>query len=180
MPSRLSAVLVAAAMLVAACGSSNAGAGRSAGPPSTLGAAHGPAARVPAQLQFSAETLDGQRFSGESLAGKQSVMWFWAPWCPRCEREAPTVAQVATANPTVAFVGVAGRDQIPAMRAFVDKYRLGGLTQLADTDGTIWAKFGVTHQPAYAFISSDGSIDVVKGSLPESLLSERVHALTGR
>ncbi|WP_246216690.1 redoxin domain-containing protein [Mycobacterium botniense] len=151
--------MAAAALLLAGCGWSHT------------------TAPAPVQLQFSAKTLAGQPFSGESLRGKPSVLWFWAPWCPQCQQEASTVAKVAAANPAVTFVGVAGHDRIPAMQAFVDKYRLGGFTQLADTDGTIWARFGVTHQPAYAFVSSHGSVDVVKSSLRESQLSERVHAL---
>jgi thiol-disulfide isomerase/thioredoxin len=135
---------------------------------------------VPAELQFTAKTLGGQDFSGESLLGKPAVLWFWAPWCPVCQREAPLVGKVAGANPGVTFVGVAAQDQIPAMQKFVAEYPVGGFTHLADTDGAVWAKFGVTSQPAYAFITADGGIDVVKGSLSESQLTERVGALSGR
>ncbi|ORW11404.1 redoxin domain-containing protein [Mycobacterium kyorinense] len=180
MPRRLTASLAAAAILLAACGPSNAESERSDNAASTPPAAHGQTARVPTQLQFSAKTLDGQPFSGESLSGRPSVLWFWAPWCPRCQRDAPTVAQVAAANAAVTFVGVAARAQLSDMRSFVDTYRLGGITQLDDTDGTIWARFGVTHQPAYAFVDSKGSVDVVKDSMPESQLTERVRALAAR
>jgi hypothetical protein len=90
------------------------------------------------------------------------------------------VGQVAGANPGVTFLGVAAQDQLPAMQQFVAEYPVGGFTHLADTDGAVWAKFGVTSQPAYAFITADGGIDVVKGSLSESQLTERVGALSGR
>jgi thiol-disulfide isomerase/thioredoxin len=33
-------------------------------------------------LRFDAKTVDGKDFSGQSLAGKPAVLWFWAPWCP--------------------------------------------------------------------------------------------------
>lgn len=132
---------------------------------------------VPAQLQFAAKTVDGKDFSGQSLLGKPAVLWFWAPWCPVCQREAPMVGQTAAAHPGVTFVGVAGLDQLPAMQQFVSKYPVSGFTQLADTDGSVWAKFDVTHQPAYAFIRPDGNIDVVKGSVPEPELAQRVSAL---
>lgn len=158
----LIAALLVAALFVAACTSK---------PVST-------AKTVPAQLEFTAKTLDGQDFSGQSLLGKPAVLWFWAPWCPVCQREAPMVGQVAAAHPGVTFVGVAALDQLPAMRQFVDKYPVKGFTQLADTDGKVWAKFGVTHQPAYAFIGADGGVDVVKGSLAEPDLTQRVTALS--
>jgi len=131
---------------------------------------------VPAQLQFSAKTLSGQDFSGESLLRQPAVLWFWAPWCPVCQREAPFVGSVASANSGVTFVGVAAQDSVSAMQEFVSKYPVR-FRHLADTNAAIWAKFGVTYQPAYAFISPDGSIDVYRGSLSEAELTQRVQAL---
>jgi thiol-disulfide isomerase/thioredoxin len=157
---RLMASLAAAVVLVAGCGSGG-------------GAADRP-------LEFTAETLDGQPFSGESLKGKPAVLWFWAPWCPACQQEAPAVARVAADNPAVKFVGVGAQDQLPALQAFVAKYGLDKFTELADTHAAVWAKFGVTRQPAYAFVSSDGNVDVVRGSLSESELTARARALAGQ
>lgn len=51
------------------------------------------------RLQFSGTTLSGAPFNGASLQGKPAVLWFWAPFCPFCNAEAPGVAQVAAANP---------------------------------------------------------------------------------
>lgn len=135
---------------------------------------------VPAQLQFSAKTLDGHDFHGESLLGKPAVLWFWAPWCPTCQGEAPVVGQVAASHPEVTFVGVAGLDQVPAMQEFVNKYPVKTFTQLADTDGSVWANFGVTQQPAYAFVDPHGNVDVVRGRMSQDELTRRVTALTSR
>lgn len=88
------------------------------------------------------------------------------------------VGRVAAAHPGVSFVGVAGQDQVPAMKEFVDKYKLQGFPELADTGGTVWAKFGVTRQPAFAFIRPDGSIDVVKGSLSEPDLTAKTASIS--
>ena len=171
---RLIACVAVAAAVAAACGA------HSGSPAARVPAAASPTSiskTVPAQLQFTAKTLAGQNFSGESLLGRPAVLWFWAPWCPVCQGEAPPVGQIAAANPTVTFVGVAGLDRVPAMQQFVGKYPVSGFTQLADTDGTVWAKFGVTHQPAYAFIRPDGGINVVKGPLSAPDLSQRVTEL---
>ena len=143
------------------------------------GCGSAPAPAVDSQLQFTAQTLDGKPFSGESLRGRPAVLWFWAPWCPVCRREAPLVARVAEANPTVTFVGVGARDQLPALRAFAAEYGVDTFTELADTDAAVWARFGVNSQPAYAFLAPDGTVEVVRGALPESALTARVHALTG-
>ncbi|KAA1246033.1 redoxin domain-containing protein [Mycobacterium simiae] len=181
MPRRLTALLAitAAAAFTAACGSPGAHSQPTAHPASPRGAAD-QAAHIPNQLQFTTKTLDGQTFSGATLAGKPAVLWFWTPWCPKCQQEAPVVGKTAAANPRVTFVGVAAYDHVSGMQAFVDKYQLGGLTQLADSDGAVWSRFGITQQPAWAFVGANGDIDVVKGSLTQPELTARVNGLAER
>ncbi|CAJ1494004.1 redoxin domain-containing protein [[Mycobacterium] kokjensenii] len=130
-----------------------------------------------AQLDFTAQTLDGRPFSGTSLHGRPAVLWFWAPFCPLCQKDAPMVARLAETHPNVTFVGVGAQDRLEALRAFVTRYGVDGFTELADTDAAVWAKFGVTRQPAYAFISPDGRVEVVTGSLAEAELNRRLAAL---
>ncbi|RSM88027.1 thiol:disulfide interchange protein [Kibdelosporangium aridum] len=181
------AVLAAILTSLAACGtdtSSTAPGTNSAAPPQTTSTGTSTTSTqaspsVPDQLKFTVQTVDGQSFSGESLAGKKAVLWFWAPWCPKCRAEAPRVAAAAQATSgKVTFVGVAAQDALPAMKKFVTDYKVSGFTHLADLDAAIWTRFGVTQQPAYAFISPDGKVDVVKQQLSESALTERVNALT--
>ncbi|MGB3892720.1 MAG: protein disulfide oxidoreductase [Mycolicibacter sinensis] len=132
------------------------------------------------RLQFTTTTVDGTPFDGASLQGKPAVLWFWRPGCPFCNAEAPAVSQVAAANPRVAFVGVAGRADVAAMRDFVAKYHLN-FTNLNDADGSIWARFGVPWQPAYVFERSDGTSTFVNNptsAMSQPELSDRVAALT--
>ncbi len=125
------------------------------------------AGSVPDELRFTATTLDGETFSGESLAGKPAVLWFWAPWCPVCQFEASFIADMAKAHGDEAtFVGVASRDNVAAMKQFTKRYSLK-FTQINDADGAVWARFGVTAQPAMAFISADGTIEMVRGTTTE-------------
>lgn len=132
-----------------------------------------------AQLDFTAQTLDGRTFSGASLNGRPAVLWFWAPWCPLCQKDAPMVARLAETHPKVTFVGVGAQDRLDALRAFAARYGVDGFTELADTDATVWARFGVTRQPAYGFIHPDGRVEVVTGSLAEAELNRRLQVLTG-
>jgi thiol-disulfide isomerase/thioredoxin len=138
-----------------------------------------PAAVADDRLQFSGTTLSGAPFSGSSLVGRPAVLWFWTPWCPFCNAEAPGVSRVAAANPDVTFVGVAARSDIGAMQGFVDKYRLN-FTNLNDADGSIWARYNVPWQPAYVFYRPDGSSTFVNNpsaAMPQQELSDRVAAL---
>ncbi len=131
------------------------------------------------RMQFTATTLSGAPFNGASLAGKPAVLWFWTPWCPFCNAEAPSVSQVAAANPKVTFVGVAARSSDTDMQAFVSKYNLN-FTNLNDADGSIWARYNVPWQPAYVFYRADGSSTFVNNptsAMSEQELSDRVAAL---
>ncbi|HEX2133578.1 MAG TPA: redoxin family protein [Actinophytocola sp.] len=135
-----------------------------------------PAEDVPELLRFEAKTIDGELFEGETLYGSPAVLWFWAPWCPTCQAEAPTIAEVAKTD-GVRFVGVAAQDQVPAMRDFVDRFGLGSFPHLADTSATIWQRFGVSYQPAYAFVRADGSVEVETELLDPDELRARVRSL---
>lgn len=135
-------------------------------------------ASVPDQLNFTARTVHGAEFAGASLAGKPAVLWFWAPWCPKCQREAPGMAKAAKdLGSSVTFLGVAALDQVPAMQGFVDRYDLKSFQHLADTESAVWKRFGVTAQPAYAFVDKDGTVEVVTSQLSEKDLRDRLTRL---
>jgi thiol-disulfide isomerase/thioredoxin len=132
------------------------------------------------RLQFTGSTLSGAPFSGATLQGKPAVLWFWTPWCPFCNAEAPSVSQVAAANPGVTFVGIAAHSDVGAMHDFVSKYNLN-FTNLNDADGAIWARYNVPWQPAYVFYRADGSSTFVNNptsAMSHQELAGRVAALT--
>jgi thiol-disulfide isomerase/thioredoxin len=140
-----------------------------------------PAATADDRIQFTGATLAGAPFNGASLAGRPAVLWFWTPWCPFCNAEAPNVSAVAAANPGVTFVGVAARSDVGAMQDFVNKYHLG-FTNLNDADGSIWARYNIPWQPAYVFYRPDGSSTFVNNptsAMSQQELSDRVSALRG-
>ncbi|MFI7677400.1 protein disulfide oxidoreductase [Actinophytocola sp. NPDC049390] len=186
----VSVLAIGAGLVLAGCGADQAA--RSGGTPTTATTAtttpvsataattEAPEAKpaVPEQLRFTAKTVDGEDFSGESLAGKAAVLWFWAPWCPNCQAEAPTIAEAARSAGDVEFVGVAAQDEVGAMRDFVRKYDLGSFTHIADTDAAVWQRFGVTYQPAYAFVSADGTVETETSQLEKDELLARVDALS--
>lgn len=114
---------------------------------------------VPKELAFTATTVSGESFDGASLAGQDTVLWFWAPWCTVCARSAPTVRAAATELPDVRFVGVAGlSSDSNAMGDFVGRHKVGDLTHVADTGGDVYTRFGVTQQHTFVLIGADGSV----------------------
>jgi thiol-disulfide isomerase/thioredoxin len=182
MPSRRRTVpvlLIVGVLTLSACGDAAepTASPADAAPESTVEAT--PTVEVPELLDFTAETLDGRTFEGAGLAGRDALLWFWAPWCPVCQREAPVVAALAEEYAgRVAVIGVGGLSgDAQAMRDFVERGGVGGLTHLADTDGTIYARFGVTQQYDNGVLDESGEFRVVTGPLSEAEFRAELDAL---
>ncbi|MCP3757243.1 redoxin domain-containing protein [Streptomyces sp. TBY4] len=188
------AVLAAALLAVTGCAADDGpAAGTGAGAPSSTASApvESPApsdpgmsgaagAPVPAVLDFTATTVDGKPFDAKTLAGKPTVLWFWAPWCPKCKAQAAETAKVAADYAGKAnVVGVAGLDKNAAMKDFISDTKTSGFPQLSDEKGEAWKRFKVTEQSRYVILDKDGKT-VYEGVLPAGKgLAEKVAGLAG-
>lgn len=134
-----------------------------------------------ATLKFTANQIDGTPFDTAARAGKDIVLWFWAPWCTVCRAEAPDLIEAAkAAGDKVEFVGVAGLGEVDEMKAFIADTGTDTFVSVADTDGAIWAEYGVTAQPAFAFINQDGTVETYKGRLDAEQIAEYVAKLAAK
>jgi thiol-disulfide isomerase/thioredoxin len=128
---------------------------------------------------FSSFTLDGAEFTSAELVDKPTVLWFWAPWCSVCFAEAPELsAAAAELNGEAEIIGVGALGPVDDMNQFVADAELGQLRHISDEEAAVWAKFGVAGQPAFAFISTDGAVQIVPGSLTTEQIVEKARALT--
>ncbi len=102
------------------------------------------------------------------VRGQDTIVWFWASWCPICEAESGAILS-AMAEPDwpadVTMIGVAGLSDAEQAKVFVDDHGVGGFRHLYDTDGSIWQTFGVTGQPAFAWVNDDGTFTVQQGGI---------------
>jgi thiol-disulfide isomerase/thioredoxin len=172
--------LVAAALVLTACGTGaeDPAAPAPAAPSATTSGSSPdgsatPPADVPALLRFTGTTLQGAAFDGTSLAGTPVVFWFWAPWCPKCQADGPTVAKTATKyGEKVRFVGIAGLDKSKEqMEKFVSRTGTDGIVHLDDRTGALYKHFEVTSQSSYLIVGPGGSTESATGPLDESELS---------
>ncbi len=180
----LVATAMAGVLALAGCAGST-GTTDQARPGSASGAADRPGPGSPSgappaaasQLDFTVATLDGATFEGASLAGRPAVLWFWAPWCPTCASQAPQVTDLAASySGRAAVVGVAGLDKTAAMREFVARTKATGFPHLADEQGVVWKRFGVTAQSTFAVLDAKGTV-VADGHLKSEELRAHLDRL---
>lgn len=184
----LPALLAATALTLSGCGAQgnapSSGATGTAGPTSASSSAAAQAgsgtATVPEALRFTGTTVDDQPFDAATLAGKPTVLWFWAPWCPTCKAQGPETAKVAAQFRGEAnVIGVAGLDKPQAMKDFVTDTKVGAFPNLSDEAGDIWKKFKITQQSVYVILDKDGKT-VFTGSLAAGKgLADKVAPLVG-
>jgi thiol-disulfide isomerase/thioredoxin len=169
-------LLPAVGMLVA--GSLAACAGTTA-PPQATAAASAPEVQAGTWLRsYAGTTVEGKPFSGASLAGKPTVLWFWAPWCPTCLQQAPGVrAALERSSATVNFLGVAGLDTTANMPAFVKLAKIESMTSVADPQGVIWKQFKITEQSYFVVLDASGT-EVYRGRLQADDIPAKIAALT--
>ncbi len=165
-------MLIAALLTLALTGCGAATSTVGAGPADEV-----PAEAAPADLRFTATTLEGERFEGASLEGRPTVLWFWAPWCLTCRSQIATVSGLgAEYAGEVNVVGVGGLDaqgEIEALAGQIDD-----VTHLVDEQGTVWRHFGVTAQSTYTVIDADGEVRH-EGYLDDAALEDLVAELAG-
>lgn len=128
-------------------------------------------------LDFTGERLDGTAYDGQQLAGKPTVLWFWAPWCPTCQAQVGQVEEIAEEYAgEVNVVGVGGLADPGDIKDFASK--VDGPTHLIDEEGGTWRHFGVTAQSTYVVLDADGVV-VSEGYLDDDELSAQVAELAG-
>jgi thiol-disulfide isomerase/thioredoxin len=131
------------------------------------------------ELTFTATTVDGADFAAADLAGRPTVLWFWAPWCPTCVSQSPQVLDLAEEHgDAVNVVGVAGLDEPGAMAEFIEMTGTDELTHLNDEEGAVWRQFGITAQSTFAVLDENGVVTYT-GHLEPDELAGRVAELAG-
>ncbi|MEU7906785.1 redoxin domain-containing protein [Actinoplanes sp. NPDC049118] len=134
-------------------------------------------AAVPASLKFKGKTLDGKTFDAATMAGKPTILWFWAPWCATCASEAMSISDLQDEYAgRLNILGIAGMGNNKDMHEFVSDLEVGDVPHLDDEPGRLWKKFGITEQSTYVILDRTGKV-VVRSYLDDLQLTTKVKSL---
>ncbi|MGI8855492.1 MAG: TlpA family protein disulfide reductase [Thermomicrobiales bacterium] len=169
-------LVVAVAVVIGVVIANQVNSGQVEHPPTPLAA---PAVGAAAP-DFSAKASDGSTITKADIAGKPTLMVFFASWCPHCQAEAPKLKALAEANPDLklVFLGVGDRDTQKDIWAFQSNFSLPVPTY--DDGGNAASVYGVTSYPTLVSVDKNGMIsDRDTGEVTQDRLNSLVAKAKG-
>lgn len=109
--------------------------------------------------RFSAKTLDGERYTNASLAGKPVLIQFWATWCPKCRGDQSAVDDVTRdyADKGLVVLAVDVGESKRTVKGYLGRSpRLCKI--VANEDTNLPAVFSAKVYPLYVLIDKDGNV----------------------
>jgi peroxiredoxin len=129
---------------------------------------------------FQLTDLDGDPIRLADLKGKAVWVNFWASWCPPCQKETPTLRDLADTyrDRGLEVVGISVQEtNVDDVRAYAERYELD-YTIAADLRADILHAFRVWAIPTQFFITPGGVISaVVQGPLEEPAAVAQIEAI---
>lgn len=120
--------------------------------------AHAAERRAPA---FELVSLDGKRFTQESLAGKTTLVVFWASSCGTCKKELPKISNLQKKMEKQGFqvLAVGFSDTEADIRDYVASHpRTFNFPVLYDNEDRVATRWGVRGTPTLFLVDQKGSV----------------------
>lgn len=105
------------------------------------------------------ELRRGGSISQDSFLGELLLIDFWSSWCPPCQAEAETLAQVYLEyqDRGVEFLGIAVWDERTEVEAFLQRFDTTYPVAI-DENGRVAVNFGVTGVPEKFLLNRSGTV----------------------
>jgi thiol-disulfide isomerase/thioredoxin len=92
-------------------------------------------------------------------AGTPTLLWFWAPHCTFCRREAPELIELVQEHGgDLPMIGIGAQDSLEEAYGFLDDTDTHDLRMIWDPSGDSWVHHGVTSQPTVIVLGADGEV----------------------
>jgi thiol-disulfide isomerase/thioredoxin len=133
----------------------------------------GPKAKETAP-RFNAKTIEGEKFTNDSIKGKVVLLEFWTTWCPYCFAEAPYVDKInhEFGDKGLIVLSVNVAESKKRVKKYLEQHSRTSRIVLTD-DTNLAAMYEATVYPIYVVIDRDGNIAGTQhGAAGEAALRE--------
>ncbi len=101
---------------------------------------------------------NGSTLTKAALAGKPTLLFFFASWCPHCQAEAAPLIQIAAAHPDVAVVAIGVHDHETAQDIYDFQTRFALPFPTWDDGGKAAQAYGISAFPTMIAVERGGII----------------------
>lgn len=102
-----------------------------------------------------ADDVHGRRVEWREMAGRPTLIYFWATWCPVCGAMQHSLQSVAEDHQLVSIALQSGTED--ELRRYIQQHGLT-LRVVADPAGSIAERYGLHGVPALFFVDRHGRI----------------------
>jgi thiol-disulfide isomerase/thioredoxin len=109
--------------------------------------------------KFWAKTLDGERYTNDTINGKVVLLQFWTTWCPNCRRDESAVENLNEEFKDKGLVVLSvdvGEAKKKVMKYLAESPRSCKMVLMENTN--LAAMFAARAYPVYVLIDRDGNI----------------------
>jgi thiol-disulfide isomerase/thioredoxin len=118
----------------------------------------GTKAKEPAP-RFNARTIEGEKFTNDSIKGKVVLLEFWTTWCVYCAEEAPFVDKINReyGDKGLILLAVNVAESKKTVKKYLEQHPRTSRIVLTD-DTNLAAMYQATVYPIYVVIDRDGNV----------------------
>ena len=108
---------------------------------------------------FTLDALSGEKITLSSLKGYVILISFWAPWCPPCRQEMPSMQKLyeEIGNDKFEILAIAVKQNRAPVEKFIKENKYS-FPVLLDEDGSVARKYRVSAIPTNIIIDKSGAI----------------------
>ncbi len=118
--------------------------------------------------EFNLPTLSGQKISlSQYRAGKSTIIFFWATWCPNCQEKMEKLSKSATEmkDKGIQIILVDIEENAKVVNSYVKRYKIL-YDVFLDEESKVAQDYNIIGIPTFFFVGKDGIIKAIEHSIP--------------
>jgi peroxiredoxin len=118
--------------------------------------------------EFNLMDLEGNNVSLKDYSGKAIALFFWATWCPYCQKEAPRLVKLKQEfGDRLEILAINYKEGITRIENFALKHKIN-YKILLDKKGEVFRLYNILGVPGVIILDKQGFIQFIGSELPKN------------
>lgn len=118
--------------------------------------------------EFNLMDLEENNVSLKDYSGKTIALFFWATWCPYCQKETPRLIKLKQEFPDkLEILAINYKESIGRVKNFSLKYGIN-YKILLDNKGEVFRLYNIIGVPGVIILDKEGFIQFIGSELPKN------------